>query len=460
MQFLITAMSWGKDLAEMTHPARAISTPREGVSTRQLVVSAAVIVAGFVLLQVPRPTGLVANYVHKEDGQIFLVDSLRDGWASIFAQYSGYLHVAPRLISTTCAQASPFWFPGCVGIGVDLFRALLAVFAVAALLPYVRNWPWALAAGALFVFVPVGQLEALGNITNLRWFAVAGAFVLLLGEFRKPGWAIGGSLLVALCALSDPLTMIAAPLAVIAFVRLRRWALAVPVAYTVALAVHIANLQPGARPPRLLMYLDAPVAAWSNLLVRGPLEAQFGETGAEAFLRFLGVWAAVAIAAAVLAYLAVAVFGVAGPGRGVAIALVLGGMAVLGATLTFSDLDAITLTEYWRVGAASRYAVAPAILIGMALLLAADRILAPRPGGGSRWLRVIAIGSVAALALGYAADFRGDAWNTHGPTWRTTIEQAIQTCGTSDSMVTVQFTPTDVPMNWQGQVPCSWVRRA
>ena len=69
----------------------------------------------------------------------------------------------------------------CTGTDVAGFQALAVMITWPVLSAYAKSWRWGLAAASSFLFIPVGNLEVLGNITNLRWFLVAVSFFSLLG---------------------------------------------------------------------------------------------------------------------------------------------------------------------------------------------------------------------------------------------------------------------------------------
>ncbi len=175
------------------------------------------------------------------------------------------------------------------------------------------------------------------------------------------------------------------------------------------------------------------------------LMTQLGETGAEAVIRVLGSTTAALVAVGVLVVLMT-------PGASRRFGLLLAGwaLALVTATLLFADLGAISLDQWWGVGQASRYAVAPSILIAQGLVLAAAR-------ARGAW-RVLAIASMVTLALAFAADARGDRWRVAPPVWATSVQQARIACAAyGDDTVTLQVTPQDVPKDWVALVPCRWL---
>jgi hypothetical protein len=70
-----------------------------------------VAVVGLVVLIARRPTAVTRPGLYAEDGDVFLLDSLLRGAASIFHPYNGYIHLVPRL-GALAATALPLgWTP-------------------------------------------------------------------------------------------------------------------------------------------------------------------------------------------------------------------------------------------------------------------------------------------------------------------------------------------------------------
>lgn len=394
----------------------------------------------------PRVSGWQLLHLHKEDGDVFLQEWVLDGWDSIFAPYTGYQHLGPRAATAACAAGPVTWFAPCVGAASAVVRILLAIVAAAVLVPYARTRAWGVAAGFLFVFVPVGQQEVLGNLTNLRWFFDVGCLVICLGLFRG-SMAVLAAVLGFVGAMSDPLVMLLLPLALWRVVTARKRSEALPaVAVALGAVCQWALLVPSARPTDIGWFVSEPVEALTQLMVRGGAVAQFGQNGAE-------VLATVSVIVAVVAGLVPVVLVVAarpvGPPRLVIGFLMLAGFGLLACTLVFAPRAELTLEPAWRLGNASRYAVGPSILIGAALLLAASYATSVV----WRW------SGVTLIAIAALADMTGDSWNTRGPTWTESVVEARGACDSGSTTVEVQLTPTDVPMAWKAELTCDWLSR-
>lgn len=398
-----------------------------------------------VFLCAPRWHGWQLLHLHKEDGTIFLAQWTQDGMSSVWQTYTGYLHVVPRICTALAALFPPEWFAVAVGVLAALWRCWLSVLAYVSLRSIGQPNRHAMVAASLFIVVPVGQQEALGNLTNLRWFCNAALVLVLLGRLSGR-WAVLGSITAVLCSLTDPLSLLLSPFALWSLVRASGAARAVPLATLAASAMHWSVLNTGARGTDFADWAKQPGALLSQLLVRGPMEAQFGETASEILLKSVGLPLA-------LVALSLPLFVLLVRPRPIPLVMCVAGMYLLCATLAFADLNTISLNEWWGVGQVSRYAVTPAILIGGAIALS-WRDIARTP------MRPIAITSAVILVLAGIADGQGDRRNTRGPTWSATVKQARVTCADDRRRtISVPVTPQGDSTDWRAVVTCGWLAR-
>ena len=435
----------------MTLQDASLGLDRESILPSQRRILLGVIGLGMLFLLLPRLGGSTLLQVHKEDGVVFLADFVDRGWSSVFDPYTGYQHWVPRSIAGVCASGPAGWFAGCAGFGASLVRVVLAVIALAALTPYARSTAWAVAAATVFVWAPVGQQEALGNLTNLRWFLDAGAVVLLVGVWRRPV-LIGLVSLVAIgAAMTDPLAVVIAPLALWRLVVLPGRARIVPGLFLVATLIHFLVLERSARSSENI-YLTDPGGAAAQLGVRGLSVPFFGQNGTEVLLH-LGV--AVAMVAG-LAGLAVCAFRVRwSPPVALAFVLAAWGVGLLALTLTFTDMVMLGFEPEWRLGDGSRYSVPPGILLTMGTVLVLPWTLER----ATRVWRLAVVSVLALMPLAVLADATGDSANTADPTWSAEVSRAREECASGAETARVQMTPADVPLDWSTDLPCAWLRR-
>lgn len=435
-------------------------SPPSGTSptARARVALLAVAATGYAFLLMPRPTGLVADHLHKEDGMIFLTDFLRDGIGSVFAIYSGYLHVGARLVAGFCMVAVPAeGFSGCIAASTAGIRVLATVLAFWVFLPFARSWPWALAAAAgAFLFLPNGQQEILGNITNLRWILVAATATALLGNFERPLQILTAAAFALIGPLSDPLCLVLAPLALVRFITVRGSARVVPLVYTLAAIVQFAMMRTGDRavPPDASVFAS-PADSIAQLIVRGVTVAQYGLLGTEGLLMVGGLWLAI-IASVLPVATVISALRMNSQDRRLVSFLLLWcslGLGLLLVTFLFADMRALALVDWWAPASASRYSALTGFFLTPAIVLASASLLK----SGIFGLRGLAVVTLVVLVLAVVADFRGDPWNTRGPIWAATVGKARAQCQLERHDQTVPITPQGVPMPWTATVTCDWL---
>lgn len=429
------------------------SAPSSGLG-----VTAIVMFSLAALLLVPQTSGWSLLHAHKEDGEIFLADALNRGPATLFDTYSGYLHLGPRLVAEVASALPLEYATILIGVLTAAVRGVVGVLATHAVAPYAPSLAWARVAGAIVVAAPVGMQESLGNLTNLRWFLVTGAVLAVWGVFDRWGWALAAALVAGLAAMSDPLAILVVPAALLRLGSLRPgWRMLPSATLLMSVLLHAAWLQPGAREPNLGGWFRSPVAHGQQLWVRAVTEAQFGQSGSEVLILVGTVWLAVAAGALVPVLCILAARVSSDPGAVTfAVSLLVMSLLLVAATLTFADLAALDLAEWFSVGQASRYAVIPSALGGAALVLLTARLWT----GGSRPLRLIGGASLALLALAVAADLPGDAHNSSGPRWAASLATARVSCvGEPNAReVVIRLTPDTVPRRWEMRTTCGAVR--
>lgn len=130
-----------------------------------------------------RPSIFVAPQIYVEDGVIFFAQQWANGWKSLLVPYSGYLHLAPRLVAGVAS-----WFP--LAWAPRLYGLAALGFVVAAVLkassPRV-GFPFAYACALAVVLVP-NMAEITAFALNIHWW---GAAILLLIGLSAPALSAG-----------------------------------------------------------------------------------------------------------------------------------------------------------------------------------------------------------------------------------------------------------------------------
>ncbi|KQS06489.1 hypothetical protein DEJ13_11450 [Curtobacterium sp. MCLR17_007] len=406
--------------------------------------------------------------VWAEDGGPFFRDRLADGPVdSLLRPYAGYLHLLPRLVvdlgfarpieeyAVTVAGAC------CVVVGV----VSAAVFVLARDL--VPAWPLRVVLAAVPVVVPVVPFEISGNAANLHWFMLV--LVPWLFAARVRTW--WGSALVAVLALgavlTEPQTLLFAPLLVVAWwrpgLRDRLRALPVTVATVLAGAAQVTTAltterasRPGDPSIRDVVhgYLLQPLAgAWTRRV--GSVAAAVEHHGA-----------VVVVLPAVLVAVLLVVAVVVGPWRArvQVLALGIGSVVVWTAALVLNASangqwgeQAVTA---FTAAPPTRYAAASAVLLTEGVVLAASVLIDRRSrsvDAGSTWLAIggasvgwLAIAVVVAAAVTNVAP--GDTQRSGGPAWRPQVASQTDACRADPSGVVHAKTAP-----WGTTLPCTLV---
>lgn len=425
-------------------------------ANRASKAAAIVAVVGFVYLLLPR-RGWVGDHLHKEDGTIFLTQQLHGGLSHIFTIYSGYVHVGPRLVIAACATATTSHLPACIDMSTGAIRVSMMVLAFPLLATYARTWRWGLAAASLFLFLPAGQWEVLGNVTNLRWFLIPTVVLVLLSAYDRVWLVVLACALVVVGALSDPLAVVLLPLGLWRALSVkgisRIPALAfLPAAVTQLVLMHPSQRGQGIGPQQLVQH---PINAVTQLVVRGFDATQYGITGTEAILHVAGTIGA--FAALVLPVIVIVVAARSGWSASLRLATVLtaiGSLLFFG-TIIWNNITSLGFAHWFDLGnLVNRYSVGIGLLLGPALVLTCSTLW-----DDQRAHRAIAATSIGVLGLATLADFRGDKYSVHGPLWSDSVATATASCHATPSQnVTIVITPVGVGRSWTATVPCSWLR--
>ena len=167
-----TATAFGLKPSASSHTPPSVAPPARWL---ELVVLA---YAALSITYFRRPSLFVAPQIYVEDGVIFFAQQWTNGWKSLLTPYSGYLHLAPRMIAGVSTWFPLAWTPRIYGI------AALA-FVVAAVLkassPRV-GFPFAYACALAVVLVP-NMDEITAFALNIHWW---GAVILLLVGLSAP----------------------------------------------------------------------------------------------------------------------------------------------------------------------------------------------------------------------------------------------------------------------------------
>ena len=418
-----------------------------------------VAILGFIFLTLPRAVGWRGNYLHSEDGQVFLTEFLSSGWSSLTDTYAGYLHGVPRILTAGCATiVGPDGYAACVAMSSNAFRVSLIFLAFPVFAAYTRSWRWGLAAASMaFVFVPAGQQEVLANFTNLRWFLLGAAFFAVIGVFQS--WQLIGfaSLTAALAALSDPLPILLAPFAVWRLFTAPRFSKLPSLALILTSGIHLLALDIGARGERggFIDLVQDPAETVGQLLVRGPLTTQWGVTISQDLASSIGYPLALAtlFVTGGLLWLGWSNRWPDDPAVPLTVLLMLLGFGFLLVTLSF-PASYISLADFWSPSQPARYSALTGLFLTPVLVIAMSR--AWQASHHQRFARAWTLLIALVLTIAIVGDFGGDARSTDGPTWNDSLTAARLECDSGVSFVTI---PNAAEFEgWRTTLTCDWIR--
>jgi hypothetical protein len=409
-----------------------VCPPARPVTGRAVLAAVAAVVAAVAvgLLRQPGPGAL--DTVWAEDGSVFLAQAVGEGpWTALSSSYAGYLHAVPRVLAAIAAvfppEAAAAVLAGLAALCTALL-ALLVFVASAAHLPSVLS---RLLVSAVVVVVPVAQDEVLNSIANLHWYGLYALFWVFLWSPRGRAGQVVAVAVVLLVATSDILVLVYVPLALFRAVRRDRDRLGKVLAGALAfgLAAQLAGLLAGTSQRDLA---PDPVHAVVGFLLRAVPAPLVGQ-------RWLGGdvdarW----VLLAGFAWLVAGAALVAGLRR------VTRPLWLLAAVAALHSAALYLLPVLLSGVAAPRYAVAPAMLVVVALVA----LLQP---AGSRPLPLYALAGL--LAVVAVVNLRIDNPRADGPSWSGELERARAACATDGPRVAVPIAPRVNPP-WTVAIRC------
>ena len=177
--------------------------------------------------------------LYAEDGRIFLSEALsRSTVAAWTTAYNGYIHLVPRLVASLAAAVGIGRSAMVFSITSSIVLALVALVVFWATAPYVRSTALRALLAVSMIALPAAQTEVYNNAANLHWYLVFASFWVLLWNPSRRWPVVTACVIVALAGLSDPLTVLLVPIALLRLVVVDRgWARLPVYAFATALAV-------------------------------------------------------------------------------------------------------------------------------------------------------------------------------------------------------------------------------
>jgi hypothetical protein len=385
----------------------------------------------------------LADTLYAEDGEIFVTQALHHSiWHTITTPYAGYLHLAPRLITAVVTRGPTAEFALGIALSCAFVVGALSVLVYRATAGHLRSRSLRAALAVTIALLPTAQPEVLGNMANLQWYFIAASVVVLLwNPTSRVEIALSCGVLFV-CALSEPLTVLLAPIALARVILVPGWrGRAVVTAMASGLVLQFVGMQLGEASREGLHADPNPirVAGQATLHVFG--RAIFG-------MRWLPDGHSItrkgltAIAVAIVAAAAVYAW------RRLPDERALLAMLAITVALTFAGPTIISGVS------APRYAVVAIVTLLTALAIVLDRALVELPRSQARPIAAAA----AALALVVlAANYRLPVPRTAGPRWSAGLTSARADCArdaSHDALITI---PPRDDKGWHVLVPCDEV---
>jgi hypothetical protein len=378
--------------------------------------------------------------VWAEDGAEFAatVDQ-GDGIAGMLTPSSGYAHVAPRLLALGLEVVPLSSWSEYLAVAATVASALLALFVYVAARPWIEPAPLRAVLAAFVVAAPAMGYESTANLANIQLpllFAAVWAVLPCARATRR--WTALRAIIVSLAALSSPVLVIAAPLALVGFAGLprHRHDRLVAVAGAVAAVVQIAvtwtatgrDTAGSDLVDSIPMQFIERVLGSAVLGDRFLIDVLFSEPAAVRFLVVAGISTCVVVGLA---------SGAPRSARRTA-----GALGVISLVLYASSM--VLRSEQFDqrgLGYGSRYAVVPVLLLTSALLVLAAH----------HRHRLARHACAAYLTLVLISSFFVTVPRSTGPTWDTEIDRAAAACRARPQLtVPVPITPRE----WSAELSC------
>jgi hypothetical protein len=427
-----------------------------GVGSRSAVLASALVALLAGLLLARQAAVSAWDTIWAEDGFAFLSDAVSgNALAAVVEPHGGYIHPLPRAAAAVAAVLPLDRAALVFSIAWALVVALLAAFVYAASGEILRSRTLRLALAALGALLPAAGSELLANAANLHFYLVYACFWAFVWRKTTTPALAARATVVAVTALSDPLSLLFAPLALWNAVSRRgRRELVVPASLLAGLAVQLgATALAGESPERLTRFDATDLPLLFALRVTGSLLVgdrflddmwlSLGRVFAYGALLVVGAallagalrsGRATRLFVAVASGYAVVLFGVFLAGRGTA------GMR--------PGMDEAS----WHL-AGARFTYAPILLLAAALLALVDRYVSH---AGRRAGRLALGATVAIVAVLVAANFDLTSERSLGPAWQPELEAAQERCraGADDARIPV----APEPFGFVLEAPCRDLR--
>ncbi len=382
------------------------------------------------------------DHLWAEDGARFMVDAVRQPTlTNLVEPYGGYLHTLPRLVAELVALFPLEWTAAGFAICAAVLRALVALITFAASGAYLRSTPLRFALAALVVVLPAGNSETVSNMANLHWFLLYGAFWALLW---RNGPRVPVALFVFLAALSSPLVVLLAPIALARLILARK---EVPIAFLAGLLAQGVTMLLASRTPYSQDAVD-PVQVLLASLMRVPVTALLGSEQVDDFYPAYGNLVILGTVLLFAVPIAAALW--RGNRAGRTLAVVAGAYSVLVIVVclvpNWTQIMQVQDPEVVMIG--QRYSIAPCLFLFTAVMVGLDAMPA------RTWERLVVRASAwaigVAVVMSVFAHVRDPAAALRGVPWSDSVDRARAACAAGAEEAQLMHEPKD----WFFVLPC------
>lgn len=383
------------------------------------------------------------DHLWAEDGARLVLDAeTRSFWANLVTPYDGYLHTVPRVVAELMSVLPLTWAPAGFAVFAALSRTVIALVVFAASGGYLRSTPVRVALASLVVVLPAANSEALGNLENLHWFLLFGAFWALLWRPSARGANGLAVSLVLAAALSSPLAFLLLPLAVL---RLwlptwrERWV-------AVALGVgSLAQLGAALSATRTAMAVD-PVQLVLAGLLRVPVVAFTGSEQVAEVYPALHNWPV--LIAVVLAAVPIVAAVVRPDGRFLALLGVGYSAVTIVLLLAWNWQTELQVQQPGVVMNSQRFSVAACLFLFTAIAVGLDVL--PERGWAKATVLTSRVLVGAAVVVGVVLHIGAGGGLLDGVPWRESVVDARQDCADGAPVAKLVQNPD----GWSFALPC------
>jgi hypothetical protein len=396
---------------------------------RSVLGYAALLVAGTVLAFCRIPSAGLRT-LWAEDASVFATGAYAHPWWRVVLEpYAGYAAVYPRTLAAFAVSVFNLThLPVAFAVLACATTAAVGVIAVWALRDHISSLALRGSIFALIVAMPVAGVEVNGSIANSHWYLMIAAFLVLGTRQRTWTGTAVGTVVIAISILSDPLTLLALPLALLRLTDRgpRRWV--VPASFALAASVQLAvvagtNVAAASSRPSFVEIIR-------TLVYRTMLQPLLGSVGAQYAHSLWGSWAVLVGGLCVIGILGL---GLRTPAAGFALVAAAGSVTIFAVASIVRWTPSLDPATGSYVGA-SRYSVVPIALMCMAIVAILARSLSSFRRPASAVLVsvgvLIAIANLASIGLGWNVTARAPAI-----AWQAEVANAEAQCEVYPSKV-------------------------